>query len=428
MINLLAVGSALAMAGPVAAADTLLAKTALQLDKGSVTAELWGDRLPSGYSEDLLVLLKDERGKLVTAYAPSIKGGYYPMLEAVQVKPVDKKAATDAGSESVSEAKQAAQQLLVSVGQGDWQAASEFRILDFAERNKVQELFSSADSMVLVSKAYSNEEKLYVTLKDGQQNVANLPEGVSSNRIYYGGLYSLTAHDLDGDGQQELLGAQQLVNGKQNVADVGAVWQLDGEKKWKQSNVTIMTTSPTPKSNTVNDGKEVATGVILPRKMVVPGGEATYPTFVSHDVELQNKINRLLQSECAEYLDSFYQGKADMAFKVITANEHIISLQLISGKSKFKHHHVNINPSTGELIKLNQILNYKDPDLMPLLRLLCTNKNMMLEYQPPAEWYIEGKNIFLMQNICGQDEVAGFALGNLHKFVLDKRWLEKNSD
>ena len=428
MINLLAVGSALAMAGPAAAADTLLAKTALQLDKGSVTAELWGDRLPSGYSEDLLVLLKDERGKLVTAYAPSIKGGYYPMLEAVQVKPVDKKAATAAGSESVSEAKQAAQQLLVSVGQGDWQTASEFRILDFAERNKVQELFSSADSMGLVSKAYSNEEKLYVTLKDGQQNVANLPEGVSSNRIYYGGLYSLTAHDLDGDGQQELLGAQQLVNGKQNVAAVGAVWQLDGEKKWKQSNVTIMTTSPTPKSNTVNDGKEVATGVILPRKMVVPGGEATYPTFVSHDVELQNKINRLLQSECAEYLDSFYQGKADMAFKVITANEHIISLQLISGKSKFKHHHVNINPSTGELIKLNQILNYKDPDLMPLLRLLCTNKNMMLEYQPPAEWYIEGKNLFLMQNICGQDEVAGFALGNLHKFVLDKRWLEKNSD
>ena len=427
-INMLALGCAVALAGPAAAADTLLAKTALQLDKGSVTAELWGDRLPSGYSEDLLVLLKDERGKLVTAYAPSIKGGYYPMLEAVQVKPVDKKAATDAGNESVSEAKQAAQQLLVSVGQGDWQAASEFRILDFAERNKVQELFSSADSMGLVSKAYSNEEKLYVTLKDGQQNVANLPEGVSSNRIYYGGLYSLTAHDLDGDGQQELLGAQQLVNGKQNVADVGAVWQLDGEKKWKQSNVTIMTTSPTPKSNTVNDGKEVATGVILPRKMVVPGGEATYPTFVSHDVELQNKINRLLQSECAEYLDSFYQGKADMAFKVITANEHIISLQLISGKSKFKHHHVNINPSTGELIKLNQILNYKDPDLMPLLRLLCTNKNMMLEYQPPAEWYIEGKNLFLMQNICGQDEVAGFALGNLHKFVLDKRWLEKNSD
>ena len=46
----------------------------------------------------------------------------------------------------------------------------------------------------------------------------------------------------------------------------------------------------------------------------------------------------------------------------------------------------------------------------------------------PAEWYIEGKNLFLQQRICGKDELAGFALGNLHKFVLDKRWLEKNSD
>ena len=424
-INILALGCAVALAGPAAAADTLLAKTALQLDKGSVTAELWGDRLPSGYSKDLLVLLKDERGKLVTAYAPSIKGGYYPMLEAVQVKPVDKKAATDAGNESVSEAKQAAQQLLVSVGQGDWQAASEFRILDFAERNKVQEFFSSADSMGLVSKAYSNEEKLYVTLKDGQQNVANLPEGVNSNRIYYGGLYSLTVHDLDGDGQQELLGAQQLVNGKQNVADVGAVWQLDGEKKWKQSNVTIMTTSPTPKSNTVNDGKEVATGVILPRKMVVPGVEATYPTFVSHDVELQNKINRLLQSECAEYLDSFYQGKAYMAFKVIAATDKLVSLELISGKTSFLHHHVNLDPKTGNIVKLDQLLNTQDPDLLPLLRLLCTNKNIQLEQKLPAEWYIEGNNLFLLQRICGKDEVAGFALGNLHKFIKDKRWIEK---
>lgn len=430
MINLLAVGSALAMAGTAAAADTLLAKTALQLDKGSVTAELWGDRLPSGYSEDLLVLLKDERGKLVTAYAPSIKGGYYPILEAVQVKPVDKKAATAAGSESVSEAKQAAQQLLVSVGQGDWQAASEFRILDFAERNKVQELFSSADSMGLVSKAYSNEEKLYVTLKDGQQNVANLPEGVSSNRIYYGGLYSLTAHDLDGDGQQELLGCQQLLAGNNSVADVGAVWQLDEANKWKYSNITIMTTTPTPKSNTVNDGQEIADGVIgtiLPRKIVVPGGEATYPVFVSNKVELQNEINKTLEVECQEYLSSFYQGKADMAFKVIQANDKLLSIQLISGKTSFIHHYVNIYPQTGKRLRLEQILNTQDPDLLPLLRLLNNNKNIMIE-RLPSEWYIEGKNLFLQQRICGKDELAGFALGNLHKFVLDKRWLEKNSD
>ena len=434
-ISLLAWGCAMAITGTAAAADTLLAKTALQLEKGSATAELWGDRLPNGYSGDLLVLLKDEKSKLVTAFAPSIKGGYHPLLAAVLVKPIAKEQEQGAGNETAAAAQQgpsatkaAAQQLLVSVGQGDWQAPREFRVLDFADVQKVTELFSSADSMGLVSKAHINEEKLYVTLKDGQQNSTALPKGVDGGKLYYGGLHSLTAHDVDGDGQEELLGAQQLVGGRQNVADVGAVWQLGSDGKWKLTNMTIMTATPTPKSNTVNDGKEVATGVILPRKMVVPGGEATYPVFVSDDVELQNKINKLLAAECSEYLDRFYKGRADMAFKVISVSEKLVSLQLISGKTKFVHHHVNFDPQTGELMKLEQVLNYKDPDLMPLLRLLCNNKAMMLEYQPPAEWYLEGNNLFLMQNICGQDEVAGFALGNLHKFILDKRWLEKKSD
>ncbi|MGM9568637.1 MAG: hypothetical protein ACI3XC_00995 [Phascolarctobacterium sp.] len=432
----MALGCALAMAGPAAAADTLLAKTDLQLEKSRVTAELWGDRLPNGYSDDLLVMLKDEQGKLVAAYAPSIKGGYHPLVEAVQVKPVSKKAgaagsaevAAQSGKTAQSGKAKAAQQLLVSVAQGDWQALTEYRVLDFADAKQVKELFSSADSMGLVTKAYIKEGKLYVNLQDGQHNATALPKGIEEGKLYYGGLYSLTAHDVDGDGQQELLGSQQLASGKQSVADVGAVWQLNGEGKWKHTNMTIMTTTPTPKSNTVNDGKKTATGVILPRKMVVPGGEATYPVFVSEDVELQNKLNKLLQAECQEYLDSFYKGKADMAFKVITANDKLLSLQLISGKTSFIHHHINVNPQTGELVKLEQILNTKDPDLIPLLRLLCTNKSMMLEQKLPSEWYIEGKNLFLLQRICGKDEVAGFALGNLHKFVLDKKWLEKNSD
>ena len=434
-INLLACGCALAVAGQTAAADTLLAKTDLQLRHGSATAELWGDRLPSGYSEDLLVILKDKQGKLVTAYAPSIKGGYNPILEAVQVKPVaqaavaGKAAQADKAEPSAKGSKdRRAEQLLVSVAQGDWHAPSEFRVLDFADAKKVNELFGAAESMGLVSKVHNKEAKLQVTLKDGQQNSAAIPKGVEQGRLYYGGLYSVTAHDVDGDGQQELLGSQQLLMGKENVADVGAVWQLNSENKWQHSCITIMTNTPTPKSNTVNDGIEVADGVFVPRKMVVPGGEATYPVFMSQNVELQNKVNAVLKEECQAYLERFYEGEADMAFKIITANAKLWSLQLISGKTKFNHHHVNIDPQTGAIIKLEQVLDYKNPDLMPLLRLLCTNKNMMLEYQPPAEWYIEGNNLYLMQNICGNDEVAGFALANLHKFVLDGRWFEKNSD
>ena len=435
-IHVLTLGCMLALAGPAAAAETLLAKTDLRLADASVTAELWGDRLPSGYSDDLLVLLKDEQGSLVTAYAPSIKGGYYPMLEAVQVKPAPKKAVAtgsvgtvaQSGKTAQGASAEAAQQLLLSVGQGDWQAPSEFRVLDFADTKKVAELFSSAESMGLVSRVYIKEEKLHVELKDGQQNVATLPKDMAPGRLYYGGLHSLTAYDVDGDGQQELLGTQQLAGGKQNVADVGAIWQLQSDDKWKHTNITIMTTTPTPKSNTVNDGKEIATGVILPRKIVVPGGEATYPVFVSKDVELQNKLNELLRKECAEYLASFYQGRADMAFKVISATDKLVSLELISGKTSFLHHHINLDPKTGNIVKLDQLLNTQDPDLLPLLRLLCTNKNIQLEQKLPAEWYIEGSNLFLLQRICGKDEVAGFALGNLHKFIKDKHWIEKKSD
>ena len=108
-IHVLTLGCMLALAGPAAAAETLLAKTDLRLADASVTAELWGDRLPSGYSDNLLVLLKDEQGSLVTAYAPSIKGGYYPMLEAVQVKPAPKKAVATGSVGTVAQSGKTAQ-------------------------------------------------------------------------------------------------------------------------------------------------------------------------------------------------------------------------------------------------------------------------------------------------------------------------------
>ena len=66
--------------------------------------------------------------------------------------------------------------------------------------------------------------------------------------------------------------------------------------------------------------------------------------------------------------------------------------------------------------------------MLPLLRLLNNNKNVMIEQRLPAEWYIEGNNLFLQQRICGKDELAGFALRNLDKFIKDKAWLVKKSD
>lgn len=399
--------------GSVSAADTLLASAQLTLAQGAATAELWGDRLPDGYANDLLLLLKDKEGQLLTAYAPSIKGGYNCLLLPVQLN------ADKAGG----------QQLLISAGQGDWRTGSEYRVLSFADKKKVQEVFGAAESLGLVTQAYIKEGKVHVTLADGSKSELEPAAGtsVSEGEASYGGLYSLTAHDVDGDGADELLGSQQVAQKKQPLADVGAVWQLDKEsKKWKQSALTIMTLSPAPKGNTVNDGKDFAAGAVLVRKMVVPGGEATYPVFASKDVELQNKINELLAKESEAYLKAFYAGTADMAFKVLRADDRLLSVQLISGKTSFRHHHINIDMQTGEGLRLDELLNTKDKDLLPLLNVLNTNKAVSYRDKLPEEWYIEDDNLFLMQNIKGQDEVSGFALGNLHKFILNKKIFQKD--
>lgn len=418
-IKLAAAGCSMLLCTGAAASETLLASTTLQQEQGKATVELWGERLPGGYTEQLLLLLKED-GKLITAYAPSVKGGYNPVLQAVQVKqpviPVN-------GQEG-----DVPQQLLLSLGQGAWEAGSEYRIIDFTNPKNIKELFGAADSMGIVTNAYNKEGSLEITLQDGQKNSAPLPEGLpKSGRVEFGGLFSLTAYDLDGDGQQELLACQQLTQRRQLLADVGAVWRLqqdeDKNDSWRRSTFTVMTAGPADKRNTINDGCDFDAGSILPRKMVVLGGEATYPVFASRNVELQNKINAYLQQECAGYLELFYQGQADMAFKVLRADKQLLSIQLISGKNRFIHHQLHVDTATGEPVKLEQILNLNDPDLRPLLNLLCTNKSMDFTEGVPREWYIEGGNLFLVQRICGQDEIAGFALGNLHKFLLDKKWL-----
>ena len=390
LVQGLACSSVLFCSTMAAAANTLLAQVPLQLAaEQTVTAELWGDQMPNGYANDLLVMIKDKDKKLLTAHAPSIKGGYNCQLQPIKLW---------AG-------KSGRQQLLVSAAQGDWHAPSEYRVLSFANKKNVREVFGAAESMGLVTQAYAKDGKMYVALIDGNKSDLTPAAGseVEDGKLEYGGLHSLVAHDVD---------------------NVGAIWKQDKKtKEWKQFSLTIMTLAPTPKDNTVNDGKDFAAGTLLVRKMVVPGGEATFPVFASKDVELQNKMNKLLQEECQEYLDYFYKGEADMAFKVMRADEQILSVQLISGKSRFIHHQLNVNPKTGEKIRLDEVLNVKDKDLLPLLNVLNTNKNVVYKDKLPDEWYIEGDNLFLMQRIDGVDQVSGFALGNLHKFLLKNELL-----
>lgn len=419
--------------GNALAADTLLSTVDLRLQDEVVQAELWGDCLNNGYASDLLVLLKRDK-KVLAAYNPTISGGYNCLLSTVQIKPVKEN--------SQREKKTLPQQLLISAAQGDWSVGTEYRILDFANIEKVTELFSGVDSMGIISKAELAGNNLILDFADGQKNEAVLPSGlVDTGAVYYGGLHSLTAYDLDDDGQDELLTTQQIKQEDTLLADVGSIWRLtkstDEQNRkdknlkhwqWDKGSITVMTAVPVPKDNVINDGQNNKQGSVLVRKIVIPGGEATYPMFASSDIKLTNKVNKLLHKECAKTFPDFYNGTADMAFKVVRNDDLLLTVQLIHGKSRFIHHNVNIDPKTGKQLYLKNILDVKNKELPALLKVLCTNNKMDFSQGIPDEWYIEGNNLFLVQNIDDKEEVAGFALGNLHKYILDNKWLKKNTD
>lgn len=396
---------------PVSAENVRLAAVETSVSGAAMDIELWGDKLPSGYADDLMLLFKNKDGNIKAAYNPTVKGGYNCMMDMVSI-----------GGEG--------SQLLLAVGQGNWQRSTEYRIIDFRDYKDIKEIFSAEDNYGVVKKAQMQEDRLQVTMCDGssssmQVDSALLEEIPTERRQAQAEkIASLTAKDIDGDGQEEVLTVQKITADKKALADVGAVWKLNKDSKWDCSGFTILVAGNVAKSNTINEGRDGDGYTILPRKIVAPNGEATYPVVTYKDnIQLQNKVNELLKQQSAGYLEKFVSGEADMAFNVLRADKDLLSIQLISGKSSFVHHHVNIDPQTGEVIKLNDILQADNPDLLPLLNLLNTNKNVEFTEGLPSEWYLADKKLCLIVNVCGQEEVSCYAIGNLHKYLKDKKWL-----
>ncbi len=505
----------------VQAAEEMIDKTSIQLRGDAMTVELWGDRHEGGYTDDLLLLLKKE-DKIITAYNPSVKGGYNLMLQTVQVKPVKREEdKTEAGKAETAKTKEQGiakaiasknqtvaasqpvydEQVLLSVGQGDWRARTDYRIVDFVDRENIKELFSGIENLGLVQSAklvdaVDGEGKtIDVKLIDGEANLAPLADSwkdeLGTQALNYGGLTSLTVHDIDDDGQQELFTNQTIEQRRHVLADVAAIWKLQSQENegtdknktekiktkdtatkqhkkndstnikkaeeekntseeltireqrkkarkevreklarptWKQSAFTIMTASLVKdKTNTINDGMDIedGAGVILSRRIVVPGGEASYPVYAGKDIELQKKINEGLEKARETYLERFYDNSSDMAFKVMRADDVVLSVQYISSTDKgFIHHNVNIDMETGDVLALEDVLDTKDADLLPVLNVLKTNDKLSFANGLPEEWYLEGSNLYFVQNVEDKDEAAGFALGNLHKFLRDAKWLK----
>lgn len=462
------------------AKEVLLSETEFLYKGNKSTAELWGDRVKSGYANELTLVLKREDGSVITGYKPNIKGGYGFDLRKVQVVKKDNPT----------------EQLLLSVKQGDWNSYSEYRILDPSNSKAIKELFDGGDSFGIVLGAELEGDTLKVkTIKDSKPiNVELKPkllEDVAANRkqVSFGKLQSLTCIDIDEDGVDELATNQVLTVDKKLVADVGAVWRYTGpkqadkvepeadkanakeeaveakkekkkntsfediiklikdelsekqeeatgeadkalakdkaqEKKWQHSNLTIMKCETVNKKNTINDGAFFSGGMVYPVKMVASNGEATYPQIMlNNNLEAEQKLNKLLWEEAEPFVRGYLQGKVDLAYNVIRADKKLLTIQLISGKDIFAHHNINILPGEYRRVELSDFLDVKSKGLLELLQVLNNNQNITWDKKLTKEWYMRNDNLYLMKNVKGTDEVSGYDMNNLKKYIKDPHFL-----
>ena len=136
----------------------------LQLDvdgNGSLeTVELYGGKMTRGssYRNDFLLLLKGSDSELLTAYVPSINGGYDCSLEKARV--------TGRG-----------EQLILSVGQGGDDGSIEYRIIDFADPKAVKEIFTGSDNVGVAATAeFVPDFRSKIAFADGSTNYELLPK------------------------------------------------------------------------------------------------------------------------------------------------------------------------------------------------------------------------------------------------------------
>ena len=160
----------------------------LQLDvdgNGSLeTVELYGGQMTRGssYRNDFLLLLKGSDSELLTAYVPSINGGYDCSLEKARF--------TGRG-----------EQLILSVGQGGDDGSIEYRIIDFADPKAVKEIFTGSDNAGVAATAeFVPDFRSKIAFADGSTNYELLPK----EKEFYEqrGLYDVDGTLLASDGRR----------------------------------------------------------------------------------------------------------------------------------------------------------------------------------------------------------------------------------
>lgn len=391
------------------------------------TVELYGGQLARGssYRHDFLLLLKSSDSELLTAYVPSIKGGYDCNLE--------KAGFTGRG-----------EQLLLSVGQGGADGSTEYRIIDFADPKAVKEIFTGSDNAgVAVTTEFLPDFRSKITFADGNASYELLPE----KKEFYEqrGLYaadgtllkgyrrpavskinSLVPVDMEQDGSLEVLSLQNVsgLNKDDLLGKLAGVWSYNEGSGWTLKSKTFYSGGKN-KDDKFHRSYRAKSWQIKPRQAVHESSSVTFPVFtVAEAPEVQNKVNGDFAVVAAPYLQKLANGGCELDYTLTFVGERFISMVFFGvidedGQELFAKIAFNMNAKTGKRLDIGEVLNLQDPDLLPVLRLLTKKDKVDFTKGVPVSWYYNGTNfVFCQRSESGEWLEATAAATDLKKFLL----------
>ena len=441
----LAVGALLsvsAIASCYAAEPVLLSD--LQLDSNgdtkTETVELWGTKLAekSSYYKELLLLVKDADGKIVTAYKPTLNAGYACYLQKAKLLPNG-------------------EQIVLSGFRGA-DSGMDFRVIDVAKPKTVQELFSSTESMLVSGDArlipdfaamlfLPNGESKLVDIKDTAPYIARGiydEQGslLKAKRNPELTLTSVSLPDLDGDGQAELMLTQMFkgLQWEENLGTACTVWRHSTAKKQTEQEQEQEQAADPLTDGTTSDGSALthsprtlgawryvggefyadadahdrfrrqirfSNGMLYASQAIYKQSSVTYPIFtIEAKPELQKKINLLLSDVYQKYLTFLGKKECELDYTLPFAGAQMVSMIFfgVAGTGdaeQFERHPLNIDLATGAELRLADILNTKHPDLLPVIITLTAEQGVDFSKGLPQSWYYNGKNFVFCQQKQG---------------------------
>ena len=434
----------------------------------------------SNYYSHLWILVKDTDGKMLTAWKADLDGGYYCLLEKMPVNAKAEKKAPEKGKKVSGKEKKAAvndkraaktekttandkndtgkrfeelleslkeetgtgkekskisdkphDRILLMAAKGGKNAAVNWRILDFSERKQVREVFSGADSMGIAAKAEYKPDYLFTVEtalpEEGGTGEKKSFSGNAKNvlRIYNedGSIAKPYLHPLITEvASLTTLGGRLFT--EQNVLAANsrdllgrlAVRWARKEDKWIPEEIRLTDTmDELTGSDDANQPAGAGNWKLYPRRAFVGDRVISRPVVaVEEKPELQNKINEKL---------SLWFAKApeedERAFQVKFAGTKLLSLELgrRNKKGEVIRELYNFNMQSGDLIKMEDMFNTKNPDFLKVINLTGKPADRFLA-DKPVFWHFTGKHFVLQDRLLGegfQDEEA------IHMAVVEKK-------